>query len=326
MSERRDKDFLYRVIAELYNRAKYIEVIDYPKSINRRSIDIAVQLKNNKFLLVKVAHNLDDIPKGEITELLGLSIRLGIPSVIISEKNKGILLVEGVVYEKNGAKAVALETLISAIENNDIFIYQDKESFKVKINPNKLKEKRINRNMSLGEVASMLKVSRRSVYEYERGTMEPSTNLGEKLINIFGEDILQPVDLFLTNPNENQIMQIEEQPADVQEEEIISNRLRQLGFITYHAKRTVLDIGARNDQGNKILIIVRHGKEGASALSIKAQNLEKLSDATNSDSYIVVGDEKNLLKEIEIEKAKAFTLEEFIEFLRRNFEQHNKQK
>ncbi|AFZ70911.1 putative transcriptional regulator [Caldisphaera lagunensis DSM 15908] len=316
MSDRRARDFLYKVIAELYNRSKYIEVLDYPRSMNRRSIDLAVQLNNGKFLLIKVAHDLEEVSKGEIEELLGLSLRLNIPSLIISEKNKGILMIDGIVYEKNGAKAVKLETLVSALENNDVFIYQDKESFKVKINPEKLKEKRMERNMSLGEIASLLHVSRRSVYEYERGTIEPSIELGEKLVNIFGDDILKPIDIFSEENLEN--VQIEEQPVDVVEERIISNQLKELGFITYHAKRTVLDIGAKNNKGNRLLIIVRHGKEGPSALSTKAQNLEKLSDTTNSASYVVSND-KNLIKELEIEKAKALTLEEFIEFLRDSF-------
>jgi hypothetical protein len=59
-------------------------------------------------------------------------------------------------------------------------------------------------------------------------------------------------------------------------------------------------------------------KEGAQALSAKAQNLEKLSDTTNSKSF-VVSNEKNLIKELELEKAKALTLEEFIELLRDKF-------
>ncbi|MFP3144300.1 MAG: helix-turn-helix domain-containing protein [Caldisphaera sp.] len=316
MSERKAKDFLYKVIAELYNRSEYIEVIDYPRSINRRSIDLAVKLNNDRFLLIKVAHDLEEIPKGEIAELLGLSLRLGIPSIIITEKNRGILMVDGVVYEKNGAKAVKLETLISALENNDLYIFQDKESFKVKINPEKLREKRISRNMSLGEVASILHVSRRSVYEYERGSIEPSVDLGEKLVNIFGEDILQPINIFSKEHLEK--IEVEDQPVDVLEEKIISNELKDLGFITYHAKRTVLDIGAKDKQGNRLLIIIRHGKEGAQALSAKAQNLEKLSDTTNSKSF-VVSNEKNLIKELELEKAEALTLEEFIELLRDKF-------
>ncbi len=316
MSDRKARDFLYKVIAELYNKSKCIEVLDYPRSMNRRSIDLAVQLDNGKFLLIKVAHDLEEVSKGEIEELLGLSLRLNIPSIIISEKNKGILMIDGIVYEKNGAKAVKLETLISALENNDVYIFQDKESFKVKIDPEKLKEKRLERNMSLGEVASLLHVSRRSIYEYERGTIEPSAELGEKLVDIFGDEILKPIDIFSGENLEN--IQIEDQPVDVVEERIISNQLKELGFITYHAKRTVLDIGAKNNKGNRLLIIVRHGKEGASALSAKAQNLEKLSDTTNSKSYVVSSD-KNLIKELEIEKAKALTLEEFIEFLRDSF-------
>ncbi|MCE4608748.1 MAG: helix-turn-helix domain-containing protein [Caldisphaeraceae archaeon] len=327
MPERKWKDFLYRVIAELYNRADFIEVMDYPRSINRRSIDMVVQLKDCKTLLIKVAYDLSCVPKGEIKELLGLSMKLAIPSIVISEKNGQIQLFEGVVYEKNGAKIVTLETLLSAMDNNDIFIHQDKENFKVKINPDKLKEKRTRSNMSLGEVASILKVSRRSIYEYERGTIEPSANLGEKLVNIFGEDILEPIDLFVSEKGRGQEFQVENQPVDVIEEEIIMNSLIGLGFETYHAKRTVLDIGARSiKDGKRMLIIVRHGKEGVNALTTKAENLEKLSSAMDSKSYIVVNDEKRLAKELEAGNAKVFTLEEFLEVLRENFDKASKEK
>jgi putative transcriptional regulator len=49
--------------------------------------------------------------------------------------------------------------------------------------------------MSMGELAEMLGISRKAVYEYEKGAMDPSIEVAQKLIDIFGEDIVERVDI-----------------------------------------------------------------------------------------------------------------------------------
>lgn len=278
------RELLYRVLATTYRYAERVVVIDYPHSIDRRSIDMAVTLRNNRVLLVKVTLDLKGLPKAEAAELSSIASTFNIPAIITALYNKGNPLIDDVVYEKMGLMAVNPDTLEGVLSGSrHLYVYASKESFKVKVNPDKLRERRTELNLSLGHVASYLGVSRKAVYEYEKGSMDPTVDKAEKLIRLFGEDILDEIDLF--GPPRR--VQRETAKPSSDEEARLASELAVKGLNVVHTRRTATDVIASSEEV-KITAIVERQRESPSTLVERAEYAAKLAETLDAETIALV--------------------------------------
>ena len=305
------REYFYRVLALLYRHAKEVAIIEYPSSIEKRSIDVVIRTGDNRTMILKIIEDLDLISKRETSDLISIASALQASALIIAEKTGGHPLVSGVIYEKHGVRAVNLETLEAYLRHGEMpVVYQQKDMFKVSIDPDQLKTKRLEKGLSLGDLARMIGATRRTVYEYERGGMEPSVERGEILADILGYEILKPIDL--AEPV------VQEKPPSFQSfdndvEAKIAVRLKEAGFTIYHAKRTVSDIGGRKGS-LRIMIAVKHRKEGETRLIEKAIYLQRVSRVLDSEPAVVV-ESKHMARRIEGEGIRAYTPDELIDMV-----------
>ncbi|MEB3779931.1 MAG: helix-turn-helix domain-containing protein [Desulfurococcales archaeon] len=312
MESIRLREYFYAVIATLYRYAERIVVLEYPRSIEKRSVDLVVKLQDGKVFLLKVIDDLSLVSKKEAVELANLSTALEIPGFIVAERNGDELLVSDVVYEKHGVRTVNLETLEHIISGREqVYIYQSKDMFKINIDPRAMKAKRIEKNLSLGDIALILGTSRRAVYEYERGTIDPTIDKGEKLVNILGEEILKPINMFEVPESSPRPPSSYDNPV----EEKIAEKLIEEGYKVYHAKRTVSDIGGSLRE-SRIMIAVKHRRDSEDRLVEKATYLEKMCELTGAD-HAIVADDKGVLRRIEAEGLRAYTIDAFIDMVKR---------
>ncbi len=307
------KELLYKVLAILYNYAEEVAVLDHPRSIERRSIDLAVRLKNGKRVLIKVAYDLDSIPRAELQELSSLSSTLGIPSLIVAEVKGNERLLEGVLYEKADLFALSPESLYNVLSGREqIYIRTGKETFTVSIDGEMMRRRRIEKNLSLGDLAVMLGVSRRTIYEYEKGGMEPSIEKAERLVKILGEDIAKPIDIFSPrqHPKPKPVKRY-----DTLVEESIGKSLEEHGFIVIHVKRTVLDIAATKDKESDIAIVVEHPTRRSSIIE-KAYYLEKLAHTVGIEEKYIIVESREAERILEKEGYEPVRLREFLSKVR----------
>lgn len=75
---------------------------------------------------------------------------------------------------------------------------------------NKLKEIRERNNLSVQELADCINVSESSIYKWEQGTLKPSLNKLDKILNIDGTNIVELLDM-----NHTRIIHIKEQDSNV---------------------------------------------------------------------------------------------------------------
>ncbi|MCE4602359.1 MAG: helix-turn-helix domain-containing protein [Desulfurococcales archaeon] len=302
------REYFYRVLSTLYKYASELAVLEYPRSIEKRSLDMALKLSDGTVILVKVIEDLDMLSKREAGELALIASTLGVPAIIVADKKGGVDLVDGVVFEKHGVRVVTLRTLEDYLSGSEKpFIYQSKDMFKVRIDPGKMRERRLEMGLSLGDLALFLGTSRRAVYEYERGGIEPTVEKGEKLVEMLGEDILKPIEL--TEPLKAPKRSLD---YDTELERSIAERLTDMGYRVYHAKRTVSDIGGSRRGEARIMIAVRHRRESDTRMVEKASYLERLCSVTEAEAIVVV-DDTRMAKKMEGEGLRAYTLNDFIE-------------
>jgi len=278
------REVFYKVLAILYRYSESLAVIEHPKNIERRSIDLAVRLRDGRRILIKVATDIDDIPRSEIQELASLSSLLDIAPLIVAEEKSGEPLLEGVVYEKGSIRVISPETLENVISGREpVYIKVEKSSFILSIDGPAMRKRRTELNMSLGDLASMLGVSRRTVYEYEKGTMEPSLEKAEILIKVLGEDIARPIDIFAPPAS----MRETRTRFDTISERMIAENLKSRGYRVTHARRTVIDIAAKKDE-REVAIVVEHPSRSRNLLD-KVYYLNKLANTVGiNEKYVVV--------------------------------------
>ncbi len=244
-----------------------IEKLDFPRNIKKRSIDI-VAASNERKLLIKIISSIDDIHYREAKELHGISYTLNIPSIIVSEIFNRNPMEDYVLYDRHGLPAITPQTLESVLSGSeDIYVYYKRGEFYVNINREKLREIREEKRLSLGDIALALGVTRKAVYDYERAKMDINIDKAKKLVDMLGEEILEPINVFRT-PKAS----IDNQPDHIAEARIINEALEK-GYRIAHAVNTVFDT-ALDMYGTRYTIIVEHHRENK--VLTKAEESEKL--------------------------------------------------
>jgi len=300
---------LYRVIGSIYRYVDDLVVLEYPRSLHRRSIDVATRLKDGRLTLLKIADDVKSLSKQDVRELRDIASALGSGALVIANFTGGLELVDEVAYDVCGVKAVNVNTLEKVLSGEaNVYIYQSGDMFKVRIDGEAMKRRRIEKRLSLGELAQRIRVSRRTVYEYERGYIEPTIDKAEKLVELLGGGVLASVDLFEHLEAGKQSTDI---AFDSREEEELARKLSEMNFRVVHAKKTAVDIvGSRADK--KVLLVVRHGRESLEGLKLKSINSRRLARISNTESYVVV-DDKMVKKDLEGEGVEAYTKSEVVE-------------
>ncbi len=294
------------------------QVLRYPDDQNARSMDMAIRVKGKGSLIVKIAIDIFDVGRAERDELKRVSATVGVNALIVARTRSGNDLIDGVVYDADGVKAVSAETVLNAARSEEYpAIYEDRDGFKVKLNGDLLRALRLSKGYSLGVAAEKLKVTRRTVYDYEKEAIRPTIDVAERLVNEFGDEIIRPINLF--DPKDDVLAartsRPEGLPVDSRFESLIVEKLKGAGWRFTHAKRSPLDIAASKG-GLRLFLTIPHPHEGLRPLSERSENMAKLAHVLSGTSYIIVEQDKVKGTRGLIDNAdNVLTVDELSEFL-----------
>ncbi len=152
----------------------------------------AVMPDIEEMLVLKKVEKIDEIKKGFIEDLKKMVyVFNGIP-LIIGDVTSEKQLEDGIVVSKNGIPLITEETFKEMLKGEKIpLVFISKGGMYVKINPEKMRRKREELGLSLGDIAYKLGVSRRTVFDYERGKSDITLSMAIKIERIFGEDVFE---------------------------------------------------------------------------------------------------------------------------------------
>ncbi len=276
-------DILKSVEKALNSRGYRHARIEIPRENDERSIDILAWKENeDKKVHLKITLDTKDLKRQETLDLIGISATMESRPIIVSEFDRKVDLQDEVIYEKNSVPAVNISTLKKLLDGSrDLYILAKKGDFYVRINGEALRRMREKAGLSLGEVAEMLGVTRKTVYEYERSSFDINIDNAYELIKWFGEDITKPYELFKEDIGGRKIVP----PPDNRVEREIIKLFEAKGMDYYHAKRTFVDLLAKLKE-RKVLVTVEH-KRGTADILEKAEELSKLKSMKNTLKVIV---------------------------------------
>ncbi len=238
-------------------------------SVSRRCIarpscfDLASR-KDDQTLLIKGAFNLANLPKIVVTELRKAAHHLSATPLLVSERASKNALGDDTVYLRHGVQAVTSRTFTDAVIHGRHPLVEAKPGgFYVQLDEGALRSRRIELGLSLGELASMIGVSRRTIYGYERGLTRASVEAALRLERALGVPAVLPIDIFRRTRWGNPKLP----RALVQENEALGHilsRFSKLGFSTVRMSVAPFDFIAQSAEGELIIgVFVREDEDKA---------------------------------------------------------------
>lgn len=257
------------------------DIIEYPHG-DRRSVDIVASRR----IIIKIGVDASEISREEIEDLKLASKVLDSAAVIISRSYYNEDLEPGVVMDRSDISVMDPETLDLYLSNEKVAIYYKKGQFFVKIDGEALHRKRVERMLSLGELAEMLRISRKAVYEYEREAMDPSVEIAQKLVELFGEDIVSRVDLHELTERYVYRYVTKIIKTHAQEDPML-RKISEMGIEAARLRRTAPDIVGRIEDRKTALVIQRSDRDDSEIIE-KIANTMKICARLGCEIYAVL--------------------------------------
>ena len=287
-----NKELLINRVIAILNESGFI--ISDRCDIRPRSFDLAAR-RDNLFLLIKVLYNIDGLNQETAGEMLFLSKHLKGSPVVIGEKTRDHSIEAGVAYFRYGIPAVDVTTLSDyLLEKIPPLIYAEHGGLYVHIDGNFLKEERIKKNISLGAMASLLGVSRRTISKYEEGEMAASVDVAVKLEEILDKGFAMAVGLFGRNDPEY-IPKHDKHTHEVEDEQArkdplnILSFLKNMGFDVLPTAQAPFEaVSILSDSKEKNATILTGVGEYSSTTVKKAYLMSSISRVAHTESLLIV--------------------------------------
>ncbi|WP_256391759.1 transcriptional regulator [Natronoarchaeum rubrum] len=163
-------------------------------AIRPRSFDVAAR-RGEDLVLLKILRNVDAFDAQTGQEMRRIGAYLDATPLVVGLRTRDEDLKPEVVYFRHGVPALSPDTAMDLfVEEIPPLIYAAPGGLYVSIDSEILEDKREERGWSLGQLATELGVSRRTVSKYEDG-MNASIEVAMQLEEMFGSGLTSPVDV-----------------------------------------------------------------------------------------------------------------------------------
>jgi len=171
------------------------------RGVRPSSFDLAAR-RDATLLLIKVLKNIDALDAEEARRLLELGRLFPAIVLVIGRTSGASELDPGVVYTRYGVPIITDETFREYLEKAlPPFLYASPGGTFARIDGERLRLLRLERQLSLGTLAAIAGVSRRAIQLYEEGAGAEASVI-DRIEAFLEEPIVRPIDLFevITRP------------------------------------------------------------------------------------------------------------------------------
>ncbi len=163
---------------------------------SRQSCFDFVARKNDNAVLVKVNSDVDTFSTHSARELKIISSRFSTSSVLISQQTHGKPLEDDTVYSRNEIFVVTEKTIRNiALKTANPLVYAGPGGYSVEVDGKLVERRRKELGLSIGKLAVMIGVSRRTLYGYERGMAKASVKSAYNLAETLGVPVAKPINV-----------------------------------------------------------------------------------------------------------------------------------
>lgn len=258
-----------------------------------------VARRGEKLILVKILNNINALSAEDAMSLQMVAHFFNATPLIVGQKTGRGSLDPGVVYKRYGVSTIAPSTFQRMIAEEVMpREFSQKGGRYVALDGEKLREARLEQNLSSEELADCVQVSARAILAYENNEIETSTEVAEKLAakleRVLETDLMIPIDLLSTKPNQTRIDDLRvkmdasrTRHADsIQDlEKRVNLFFERLGMKVLWTDRAPFHVAAK-EEGPPVISGV--GSLKSWALKKRMGILKSVSEITESDTVIIV--------------------------------------
>jgi putative transcriptional regulator len=180
-------------VSQLLERAGFF--VSDAHHVRPSSFDLMAR-RDSQLLIVKILKNIDALDPEEAARIAELGRLFPAKVLVIGQTSGGSDLEPGVVYGRYGIPIVVEESLQEYLQKGiPPFLFSGPGGIFARIDGPRLRTLREERRISLGTLASVAGVSRRTIQLYEDGA-GAEVEIVERLEHYLSEPIARPLDLF----------------------------------------------------------------------------------------------------------------------------------
>ncbi len=254
-------------------------------AIRPKSFDIAAR-RGDDLILVKILANIDAFNEATGHEMRRLGTYLEATPLVIGLRSRDEDLKPDVVYFRHGVPVFSPDTAYNLfIENVPPLIYAAPGGLYVNIDGDLLADERQDKDWSLGQLASELGVSRRTVSKYEDG-MNASVEVAMALEELFEAPLTSPVDVLEGADEVHESEATPDDPeADPDDQQVVAVFTR-AGYSVHPTVRSPFT-AVSEDEADSDIVLTGHSKF-TKAAEKRARIMSSIGEVTRTRSVYVV--------------------------------------
>jgi len=170
--------------------------------------------KDDKPVLIKIHSDIDTFSHEDSAELETISNYISVASLIISQRTHEKPLEDDTVYSRYNVFVVTEKTIRNiTLQTAYPLVYAGPGGYFVEIDGELVEKRRSELGLSIGKLAEMIGVSRRTLYGYERGMTKASVSSAYNLAKTLGIPVAKPVNVLEKAQKQHQRIRVKAEQA-----------------------------------------------------------------------------------------------------------------
>ncbi len=233
-------------------------------------------------VLLKILGNIDSFQKSQSVNMKIVANYLNAFGFLVGNTTRRDALKDNVVYERFDIPAITPKTLENImLREMKPFLCRFRGGMFVETDPERIRENRKRKNLSQGELAIRIGVTKKSVYEHEKKKMLSRHEIAEKMERIIGK-VSVPLDFRM------EFRKITTETGGFAR--AVSSDLEKLGLETSYVSQAPFNIAAKSGD----MVVFSEAEERQKSIERRIPYLVRFSGVTKKPVIIVTKEESNL--------------------------------
>jgi putative transcriptional regulator len=244
--------------------------------------------RERQLAFVKVHPNIGNIYEKDANGLATLGNFFSGASILICENTRKRPLEDDTVYSRYKVGALTLKTLEDALLSKmGPLIEAGPGGYYVRLDGEKIRRKRLEKGLSIGKMAEITGVSRRTLYGYEKEMAKASVSTAYKLEWVLGVPVIKPIDIFqYPAASEGFLATARRIISESRFLQFVIRKLLQFNFAVFQIKRAPFDFIAKAPEIPTSLVgAVSHEKE--KNFEIRTEEIVSVSKIVEAQPILV---------------------------------------
>lgn len=258
------------------------------RCVARPSCFDLVARRKEQLALMKMYVNIGNVSVEDASELQTISKCLSATPFFICNENRKKPLEDDTVYSRYNICTITLKTLEDvALHEKYPLVQAGPGGYYVGLDGKEVRERRQKLGLSIGKLADMIGISRRTLYGYEKDMAKASVSVAYNLEWILGVPVVKSIDIFQSNSqNKGFLAAAKRMITKHYILQKVLNKFAQINFRVAHTRRAPFDFIAQSpDEPLNIIGGVPDEKERS--IDQRTEEIVSISNVVNAQPIFV---------------------------------------